>query len=56
MMGTREPLKGGDEWDYLTLRGKRYCAKRAGTRRIIKAKFWRRTRKRHRLEVADNSR
>lgn len=55
MMGTREPLKGGDEWDFLT-KAKRYCRSRAGARRIIKAKFWRRTRKQHRLEVADNSR
>jgi hypothetical protein len=50
MMGTKERLISGDEWDCLT-RGRRYENKRAGKFRIIKAKFWRRVRKQARLRA-----
>ncbi len=48
MMGTREPLVGGDEYDYLT-RGRRRIKKRAGKFRPVKRGFWQRVRKAYRL-------
>lgn len=50
-MGTREPLKGGAEWDYLT-RGRCFHRKVAGRVRLVKQTFWQRVRKAHRLELA----
>jgi hypothetical protein len=50
MMGTREPLRGGAEWDAFT-RWRRCCGKRAGRWAAIKRKFWRRVRKLHRLRA-----
>lgn len=44
MMGHREILKGGDEFDFLT-KSKKYYYCPAGRRRAIKAKFNRRVRK-----------
>ena len=44
MMGTRHPLKGGDEYDAFT-GWRRFLKFRAGDRSRIKAKFWRRVRK-----------
>lgn len=54
MMGTREPLKGGDEWDYLT-RARKYYAKRAGKFTKIKRQFWKRVRKYRNKEARDNN-
>ncbi len=50
MMGTREPLICGDEYDYLT-RARRFCRKRAGKFVRVKRAFWRRVRKAYRLET-----
>lgn len=50
MMGTRERLRGGDEWDYLT-KGRRFFRKRPGKFAAVKARFWRRVRKLRRLET-----
>jgi hypothetical protein len=44
MMGHRECLSGGDEWDALT-RGKRFHRWRAGVRAWIKRKFNKRQRR-----------
>lgn len=44
MMGTREPLRGGNEHDALT-RGKRWHRWRAGVRGLVKRGFWKRVRK-----------
>lgn len=45
MMGHREKMKGGDEWDDLTKRG-RYYTRRAGTSiRWVKRKFNKRIRR-----------
>jgi hypothetical protein len=49
MMGHREELKSGDEYDALT-RGKRYHRFRAGTRQKIKRQF----NKRQRREARDD--
>lgn len=38
------PMKGGDEYDYLT-RWRRYLHKRAGTVRKVKRGYWRRVRR-----------
>lgn len=54
MMGTREPLKGGDEYDYLT-RARRYYNKRAGKFKPIKQGFWRRVRKIYRLAITNEA-
>lgn len=51
MMGHKEKLKGGDEYDYLT-RARRYFHHKAGQIRKIKRKFW----KRQRAEVRDQRR
>jgi hypothetical protein len=45
-MGTREPLKGGDEFDRLHWKGwRRALSFRPGESAAIKAKFWRRVRR-----------
>ena len=44
MMGHREPLKGGDEYDALTKGGKRVHSFRPGQRKATKRKFWKRQR------------
>lgn len=59
MMGHREPLKGGDEWDVFTGWRKvlKYTA-RAGVCRAIKTKFNRRQRRESKEEIRktlDNS-
>lgn len=51
MMGHKEKLKSGDEYDYLT-RARRYFHHKAGQIRKIKRKFW----KRQRAEVRDQRR
>ena len=53
MMGTRERLIGGDEYDALRHRARRYISFKPGTIRIIKAKFWRRVRKITRREIRE---
>ena len=45
MMGHREKLKGGDEFDALTKTGRRYVRFRAGEAKAVKVKFSRRTRR-----------
>ena len=45
MMGHREPLKGGDEWDALTKGGRRVHSFKAGERKVIKRRFNKRVRK-----------
>lgn len=52
MMGTREPMKGGNELDALT-RAKRFLRWRAGVRSIVKRGFWKRVRKAWRKVEAD---
>jgi hypothetical protein len=52
MMGTKEALKGGDEWDCLT-RARRFERKKAGKFKTVKAGFWRRVRKTYRLKLRD---
>jgi hypothetical protein len=49
-MGTREPMRGGSEYDYLT-RARRFFRKKAGKFTQIKAAFWQRTRKMYRLKT-----
>lgn len=44
MMGHREKLKGGDEYDALT-RWKRYLGWRPGQRKLVKRQFWKRQRR-----------
>lgn len=44
MMGHREPMKGGDEYDALSKRAKRFHKWRAGVRAWIKRKFNKRVR------------
>jgi hypothetical protein len=44
MMGTREKLVGGDEYDALT-RARQFYSCRPGQVQSVKAKFWRRIRK-----------
>ena len=50
MMGHRERLRGGDEWDYLT-RARRYSKARAGKFSRVKATFNRRVRKKARQQI-----
>lgn len=45
MMGHRERLKGGDEYDALTKTGRRYLRFRPGEAKAAKARFARRTRR-----------
>jgi hypothetical protein len=45
MMGHRERLSGGDEWDAFSRRAKRYLHWRPGERARIKRKFNKRQRK-----------
>jgi len=50
MMGHKEKLKGGDEYDALT-RARRYHSFRPGTRKRIKRKVSRRIRKQARFDI-----
>jgi len=45
MLGHREPLKGGDEWDALTKGGKAVHRFKAGVRKLIKRRANKRARK-----------
>lgn len=45
MMGHREKLSGGDEWDALSHRAKRFYFWRAGMRKLAKRKFNKRIRR-----------
>ena len=51
-MGTRVPLKGGDEYDTLT-KHRRYFRYRPGWAKDLKRKFWKRVRKAWRLEAKE---
>lgn len=53
MMGHREKMSGGDEFDCLSRKARRVhiCLKRPGVCKSIKAKFNRRVRKNARLEA-----
>jgi hypothetical protein len=53
MMGTREQMKGGDEYDALTKRGRRALAifRHSGIAARTKRRFWRRVRKGARRET-----
>ena len=44
MMGTKEKLRGGDEYDFLT-RARRWYVKRRGEVKRVKRRFWKRVRK-----------
>ena len=44
MMGTKEKLKGGDEYDFLT-RARKWYIHRSGKVQKVKRKFWKRVRK-----------
>jgi hypothetical protein len=50
MMGHREKLKSGNEWDFLT-RAKRFYRKRAGFRAWVKRTFNKRVRRDARLNA-----
>ena len=43
MMGNKEKLKGGDEYDFLT-RARRWYMHRAGEVKKVKRRFWKRIR------------
>ncbi len=45
MMGHREPMKGGGEYDALSHRAKRFYGWRAGVRKWLKRKFNKRIRR-----------
>lgn len=49
MMGHREPLRSGDEYDYLTKQGRRVIRPKAGKFSRVKRAFNRRVRKTARL-------
>jgi hypothetical protein len=53
MMGTREQMKGGDEYDALTKRGRRSLAlfRHSGIAARTKRRFWKRVRKNARCEA-----
>jgi hypothetical protein len=51
MMGHREPLISGDEWDYLTRKGRRIVSARSGQISRIKRAFNKRVRKTARLDA-----
>jgi hypothetical protein len=51
MMGHREPMKSGDEYDALTRRGKRVHRWRPGQRRSVKRKFSKRIRREAKREA-----
>ena len=55
MMGHREPLKSGDEWDYLT-RARRFFGSYRGKLKKIKRGFNKRIRKAARLEGIKDAR
>jgi hypothetical protein len=50
MMGTREKLRGGDEWDAFCRRCRRVVKFAPGRLKRIKRQFWKRFRKRMRPE------
>jgi hypothetical protein len=54
MMGTREKLRGGWEFDALT-RGRRMSRWKAGKAARWKRQFWKRVRRRKREELATQS-
>jgi hypothetical protein len=43
MMGTKEKLKGGDEYDFLT-RARKWIGHRSGEVKRVKRRFWKRIR------------
>ena len=45
MMGTRERLRGGEEFDALTKKARRIHRSRAGKVAVAKRPFWRRVRR-----------
>jgi len=56
MMGTREPFKGGDEWEALCRGSRRLTYWRPGVVSRSKRKFWKRARKRARVRALAESR
>lgn len=44
MMGTRETLKGGDEWDAFSRKARKFLRFKPGIRAAIKRRFWKRVR------------
>lgn len=55
MMGTRERMINGDEYDYLT-RARRFSKKKPGKFTQVKQAFWQRVRKARRLEAINETR
>jgi hypothetical protein len=55
MMGTREILKGGGEYEALTRGGRRYVQLARGEVRRIKRQFWKRIRKTYRRRTWDEA-
>jgi hypothetical protein len=53
MMGTREKLRGGSEYDALTRRGRRLLAmfRHSGIASAAKRRFWKRIRKAARMSM-----
>ena len=54
-MGTRETLKGGNEWDAFSRKSRRITHSSNGKYAWIKARFWRRVRKLHRLQTVNET-
>jgi hypothetical protein len=51
MMGHREPLKSGDEWDATSRRARKFLSFRPGERAAVKRQLAKRARKMARREV-----
>lgn len=57
MLGTREQMRGGDEYDALTKRGRRLLMvfRRPGIAAQTKRRFWKRARKNARLAANEHT-
>ncbi len=53
MMGHREKLKSGDEWDAFSRRSRKMLSWPSGALRKIKRAFWKRQRSRERAALAE---
>ena len=49
MMGTREKLRGGNEWEALSRRSRRLVRFAPGIVQSVKRQFWKRVRKRAKM-------
>jgi hypothetical protein len=53
MMGTREKLSGGHEWDVFSRKARHIVMQGRGVRSYVKRRFWKRIRKRARVATTD---